>query len=92
LAEDVTMSKTGLIRRLATAMGKSPRLLFLPRPLLQVSMRLPVLGPILTRLCCELQICSAKARTLLGWQPSIAVDEALQRTAVHYLKQREECC
>jgi nucleoside-diphosphate-sugar epimerase len=87
LAEDVTMSTTGLVRGLAKAMGKSPRLVFLPQLVLQISMKLPILGPVLMRLCGEFQISSVKARTLLGWQPVITVDEALRRTAVQYLRQ-----
>lgn len=86
LAEDVTMSTTSLIRKLASAMGKPSRLFPLPRPLRQAFMLLPVLGPILMRLCGELQVSSAKARALLGWVPVVPVDEALQRTVASYLK------
>lgn len=86
LAEDVTLATTRLIRLLASAMRKPARLFPLPRALRQAFIPLPVVGPILMRLCGELQVSSAKARTLLGWVPVVPVDEALRRTVASYLK------
>jgi nucleoside-diphosphate-sugar epimerase len=37
------------------------------------------------RLCGSLQVDISKARTLLGWNPPISVDEGLRRTAQGFL-------
>jgi nucleoside-diphosphate-sugar epimerase len=83
-AED--LSTTELARRLADALGVRPRLLPVPARLLEASARVLGAAALAQRLCRWLQIDTCAARERLGWSPPVAVNEALRRTAAHFLR------
>ncbi|GAB2897090.1 SDR family oxidoreductase [Uliginosibacterium flavum] len=85
LAEDLTLSTPELVHRIAVAMGKRSALLPFPLWILRCCEVLPVLGPAFRRLIGTLEVSSSKARRLLGWNPSVSAEEALQRTVEYYL-------
>ncbi|MFN3565709.1 MAG: UDP-glucose 4-epimerase family protein [Burkholderiaceae bacterium] len=83
-AED--LSTTELARRLAAALGVRPRLLPVPARLFEAGARIIGAGALAHRLCRCLQIDTSAARERLGWSPPVSVDEALRRTATHFLR------
>ena len=82
--EDV--STTQLLRRVAEALGKKPRLLPVPTGLMRFAARLIGKGDVANRLFGSLQVDSSKARDLLGWQPVITMAEQLHKTVAADLK------
>ena len=82
--EDV--STTQLLRRVADALGKKPRLLPVPVGLMRLAARLIGKGDVANRLFGSLQVDSSKARDLLGWQPVITMAEQLHKTVAADLK------
>jgi nucleoside-diphosphate-sugar epimerase len=82
LAGDVVWTTEELVLRLGSAMGK--RVLRVPIPRC-IARPLSFLGQTFARLFGEFEICSQKARTLLGWQPRVAPEEALRRTATYFV-------
>lgn len=85
LAEDVRFGTADLIRTIARAMERPARLLPVPLSFLRAFDRLPGVRAALERLDGELIVSADKARRLLGWQPRISHEEALCRTAEHFL-------
>lgn len=77
-----------LIRRLAAALGRRPRLLAVPVPVLRGIGRLVGRSAEIERLCGSLQVDIGKAQRVLGWVPPVAVDVELRRTAAAFLKAR----
>jgi nucleoside-diphosphate-sugar epimerase len=82
--EDV--STTQLLRRVADALGKKPRLLPVPVGLMRFAARLMGKGDVANRLFGSLQVDSSKARDLLGWRPVISMAEQLYKTVATDLK------
>jgi len=82
------MSTTDLLRRLATALGVSAYLIPLPGAILQFVASLLGKGRVAKRLCGSLEIDIEKTRTLLDWEPVVSVDEALRKTALHWLREQ----
>jgi nucleoside-diphosphate-sugar epimerase len=78
------LSTSGLLRRMASALGKSARLLPIPAWLLQFGATLLGKHAVAQRLCGSLQLDISKTRQLLNWTPSISVIEALRKTAQSY--------
>ncbi|MDD1608788.1 MAG: SDR family oxidoreductase [Methylococcaceae bacterium] len=70
------LSTSDLLRRMASALGKSARLLPVPAWLLEIGASL--------RLCGSLQLDISKTRELLNWTPPVSVTEALRKTAHSY--------
>ncbi|BAL26042.1 SDR family oxidoreductase [Azoarcus sp. KH32C] len=75
------LSTADLLRRLAAAMGVSARLLPVPVWALRAGAKLTGREALLRRLCGNLEVDISKACVLLGWSPSISVDEGLRRAA-----------
>ncbi len=75
------LSTPELVRRVAAALGRSPRLLPVPEALLRAGAALVGRRAAIDRLCGNLQIDNRKASELLGWTPPVGVDEALRATA-----------
>lgn len=73
------LSTTELIRGIAQAAGVFARLLPVPVWALQVGAQLLGKGDAVQRLCGNLQVDISKARSLLGWNPPVSVDEGLRR-------------
>lgn len=82
--EDV--STTDLLRKVARAFAKKPRLLPVPVWLMTLAAKLIGKGDVANRLFGSLQVDSSKARELLGWKPVITMDEQLKKAAEAYLE------
>lgn len=80
------LSTTELLQRLAAALGKTAWLVPVPVPVLMCAASLLGKQAVAQRLCGSLQVDISKARDLLGWTPPVSVDEALHKTALHYMK------
>jgi UDP-glucose 4-epimerase len=83
-AED--LSTTELAQRLAAALGARARLIPVPAEMLEVAARLLGRGAFAQRLCGWLQVDIGATCERLGWSPPVGVDEALRRTAAHFLR------
>jgi nucleoside-diphosphate-sugar epimerase len=84
--EDV--STTELLRKVARAFGKKPRLVPVPVKWMKVIATLLGKEDLANRLFGSLQVDSSKARQLLGWKPVITMDEQLQKTVDAYLNKK----
>lgn len=82
------LSTAELLRRMGAALGRPARLLPLPPALLHAGATVLGKRPVAQRLLGSLQVDISKARTLLGWAPPVEVDEALRKTAAHFLAQQ----
>jgi nucleoside-diphosphate-sugar epimerase len=82
------LSTTELLSKMAAALGKPARLLPLPSRLLEVGAAMLGKQAQARRLCGSLQVDISKTRELLGWSPPVSVDQALRKTAEHFLQQR----
>lgn len=79
------LSTTMLLRRMGAALGKPARLLPVPSWMLQIGATMLGKQALAQRLCGSLQVDISKTRELLGWTPPVTVDEALTKTAKHFL-------
>lgn len=75
------LSTTELVRGLARAMGRRPRLFPVPAWLLTAGASMLSKGEAMQRLCGNLQIDISKSHKLLDWTPPISVEEGLRRAA-----------
>lgn len=82
------LSTTGLLRRMAAAMGKRANLLPVPESLLKTAALLLGKKSVGQRLCGSLQVDISKNKQLLDWNPPLSVDQGLQRVAEYYLEYR----
>jgi len=78
------LSTTGLLRRMAAALGRPARLLPVPSMLLELAATLLGKRALSQRLCGSLQVDIEKTRSLLGWTPPVSVDDALRQAARHF--------
>jgi nucleoside-diphosphate-sugar epimerase len=83
------LSTTGLLQRTASAMGVKARLIPLPASIIQTAASLLGKRDVAQRLCGSLQVDISKTHQILGWTPPVRVDQALKRTAQHFLLNRE---
>jgi len=82
------LSTTELLCRMGAALGKPARLLLVPSRLLEVGAAMLGKQALAQRLCGSLQVDISKTRELLGWSPPVTVDQALRKTAEHFLQKR----
>lgn len=87
-ADGEDFSTTELIRRMGYALGRPPRLVPVSAFLLENGAALLGRRDMAQRLCRSLQVDISKARTLLGWNPPISVDEGLHRVAQWFLHKK----
>lgn len=80
------ISTPDLIRMIAKAMGKMPRLLPIPSALLKTLGKIAGKNPEIERLINSLQINSSKIRNLLSWKPPYTMEEGISKTVKWYLK------
>ncbi|MDX9682577.1 UDP-glucose 4-epimerase family protein [Pseudomonas protegens] len=78
------LSTTGLLSKMAQALGRNARLLPVPSKLLQLGATMLGKRSLSQRLCGSLQVDIEKTRTVLGWNPPLSTEEALALTARHY--------
>ncbi|MDO9206059.1 MAG: SDR family oxidoreductase [Methylotenera sp.] len=76
------LSTTELLSACAVALDVKSRLLPVPQKLIELSAVLVGKKDIAQRLCGNLQVDITKARTLLGWEPSVSVADGLKATAL----------
>ena len=84
------LSTSSLLRRMASALGVSARLLSVPPAFLEFAARAVNKRSVAIRLCGSLQVDITKTRRMLGWSPPVAVDDALARTARSFLAEPSE--
>lgn len=80
------LSTTELLQRMAKALDVPSRLIPVPMWALNFGAKLLGKADMAQRLCGSLQVDISKARAVLGWEPPVSVDEALLKTAQHYLR------
>jgi len=76
------LSTTELVSGLARASEVPQRLVPVPQWVLRAGAALLDKSHVAQRLCSNLQLDISKARHVLGWQPSISIDEGLRRVVV----------
>jgi UDP-glucose 4-epimerase len=79
------LSTPELIRRIASAMHRKPRLWPVPVPLLRMAAALAGKSGEIDRLCGSLAVDPGDSFRQLGWTPPMMIDEALARTVSWYL-------
>jgi nucleoside-diphosphate-sugar epimerase len=84
-ADGEDLSTTELLRRIGAALNRRARLFPVPTSVLRGAASLFGRRDIAQRLFGSLQVDVSKARNRLGWAPPVSVDEALRKTAEHYL-------
>jgi UDP-glucose 4-epimerase len=84
VSDDEDLSTTELLRRIARAMGRPARLVPVAPAILFAAASLFGKGDIARRLLGSLQADISKARELLGWRPSVDVDEGLRTTVAGF--------
>lgn len=82
------LSTTELLRRMGSSLGKPARLLPVPSWLLVAGAALIGKRSVSDRLCGSLQVDINKTHEVLSWSPPVSVDEALSKTAIHFLEQK----
>lgn len=82
--EDISTSQ--LLFRMARALGKQPVLFPLPSKLLLLFAEGIGQREFAQRLCSSLQVDISKTRALLGWEPPVSMEAALQQTARDFLE------
>jgi nucleoside-diphosphate-sugar epimerase len=73
------MSTAELVRKLATAMDRPPRLMRVPMPMIKASMTLAGRGGDVGRLFDSLQVDIRETTQKLGWKPPYTIEEGLKR-------------
>lgn len=84
VADGEDLSTPELVRRLARALGKTPRLLPVPSVVLRTAGRLAGRPAELARLTGDLAIDASLIRARLGWRPVTGVDAALTETVAWF--------
>jgi nucleoside-diphosphate-sugar epimerase len=82
------LSTPELIRRIARAMGRRPRLLAVPTALLRVAGAVTGRSAEIARLCGSLTVDIGATRADLAWRPPVALDEGIARTVAWYERTR----
>jgi nucleoside-diphosphate-sugar epimerase len=84
VADGKDISITTLLHKVARAAGCPNRLLPVPPRLLRVTANLLGKNAIVHRLLDNLQVDATKARELLGWRPSVSIDEQLDKMFIKH--------
>lgn len=84
VSDDEDLSTVNLLRRMAAALGRPAWLIPVPVALIALCSGLIGRPGFAQRLCCSLQVDIGKTKSLLGWSPSVSVDEGLRRTAEYW--------
>lgn len=87
ISDDQDVSTTQLLRLLATALRCRARLLPVPAWVLVGGAALLGKKPVALRLCGSLQVDIHKARSMLGWEPPVTLEDGLKQTANYFLKE-----
>ena len=71
---------------MGNALGRPAKLIPVSPKLLIFGAKLIGRSGVAQRLCSSLQVDISKTKELLGWSPPVSVDDALRKTAEHWLK------
>lgn len=82
------LSTAELLKRMAAALGKRANLIPLPQSILYLLGSIVGKKQVVSRLLGSLQVDSSAAREVLGWQPVISVDRALEKVAKAYVNEK----
>jgi nucleoside-diphosphate-sugar epimerase len=82
------LSTLDLIKKLSKFMNKSPRLFQVPQLIIQLIGRLVGKSLEVKRLLGSLRVDNSHTREILGWSPTLSLDESLEKTVRWYLKNR----
>jgi nucleoside-diphosphate-sugar epimerase len=85
VSDEHDLSTTELLRRMAAALGRPPRLIPVPERVLKAGASLLGKGDLAQRLLGSLQVEIGKPRNLLGWSPPMSIDDELRVTAQWFL-------
>lgn len=88
VSDDEDLSTTGLLERMALALGRPSKLIAVPAKLVVLGASLVGRADIAQRLCGSLQVDIKKTKALLGWLPPVSVDEGLRQTVAHFLNKQ----
>lgn len=88
VSDGVDLSTTELLSRTAKALGVKSRLIPIPERLLILCAVALGRRALSQRLCGSLQVDISKTQSLLGWNPPVSVEDALNRTAKDFLENR----
>lgn len=83
-SDDEDLSTPSMLRRLASAMGRRARLFRLPVGVLRGLAAAAGRTAAFDRLAGDLRVDVTHTRRVLGWSPSVSVDEAFARTAAWF--------
>lgn len=84
------LSTTQLLKQMAKALGKPPRLIPVPAWGLITVATLLGKRAFSQRLCGSLQVDIAKTCTMLDWTPPVSIEEAMRKTAQYYLEHKND--
>jgi nucleoside-diphosphate-sugar epimerase len=87
VSDGADLSTPTLIRKLAGTMGRTPRLLPVPLPLLKVVGIATGRSAEVARLCGSLTVDITETKRTLAWTPPVSIDEGLARTVHWYLSE-----
>ena len=85
VSDGESLSTTELLRRMARALGRRPRLIPVHEGLLRRAFALLGRDGLAQRLLDSLEVDMEATCSVLGWRPPISIDRALVETAQHYL-------
>ena len=85
VSDGADISTTELLHRVSESLGKKARLFPVPAWLLKLGAYAIGKQESVHRLCGSLQIDISKTRELLNWNPSVRLQDGLQRSAEHFL-------
>lgn len=88
ISDGEDLSTPELVTELAAAMGRVPRLFYLPLWLLKLGAMVVRRRSVLDRICSSLQLDISKARLALGWVPPISWREGLRRMVIEQTVKR----
>jgi nucleoside-diphosphate-sugar epimerase len=89
VSDGQNQSTPDLIRRIAAALGRSPRLIHFSPKILQCLARGVGKGQVVDRLIGSLTVDDTKIRHYLGWRPPFTIEYGLEKTVDWYKKVRK---
>ncbi|RDE23090.1 NAD-dependent epimerase/dehydratase family protein [Motiliproteus coralliicola] len=78
VSDGESISTANLIRRIAKSLGRTIWLPRIPVPCLEFIAAVLGRGQIMRRLCSDLEVDIQKTSKMLGWEPSVSMEQALQ--------------
>jgi nucleoside-diphosphate-sugar epimerase len=86
VSDDKDLSTTALLRKISEALGLTANLFAVSPALISFGARIIGRADFSLRLCGSLQVDISKTKELLGWSPTVGIDEGLRLTAEYLLE------